>query len=88
MVAIELGTWRCGLIGGAAGSVTGGKGIENFLDAKRVLDVLGKRFARYGLSLHPDKTRFVDFRNNRGSGKSGCRGGIVGVGSSAFGRYS
>jgi hypothetical protein len=26
MVAIELGTWRCGLIGGAAGSVTGGKG--------------------------------------------------------------
>src|SRR6202051_1493665 len=39
--------------------------FENFLDAKRVLGVLGKRFARYGLSLHPDKTRFVDFRNNR-----------------------
>jgi group II intron reverse transcriptase/maturase len=31
-------------------------------DAKRVLDVLGKRLARYGLTLHPDKTRFVDFR--------------------------
>ena len=25
MVAIELGTWRCGRIGGAAGSVTTGK---------------------------------------------------------------
>jgi RNA-directed DNA polymerase len=29
---------------------------------------LGKRFARYGLSLHPDKTRFVDFRNTRPDG--------------------
>jgi Reverse transcriptase (RNA-dependent DNA polymerase) len=37
--------------------------FENFLDGKRVLDVVGKRFARYGLSLHPDKTRFVDFRH-------------------------
>jgi ATP-binding cassette subfamily F protein uup len=35
---------------------------EDFLDAKRVLGVLGKRLARYGLTLHPDKTRFVDFR--------------------------
>ena len=42
--------------------------FENFLDAKRVLGVLGKRFGRYGLSLHPDKTRFVDFRNNRPDG--------------------
>jgi len=25
-VAIELGTWRCGRSGGAAGSVTGGNG--------------------------------------------------------------
>ena len=30
--------------------------------------VLGKRFARYGLSFHPDKTRFVDFRSNRPDG--------------------
>jgi RNA-directed DNA polymerase len=37
--------------------------FEDFLDAKRVLGVLGKRLARYGLKLHPDKTRFVDFRN-------------------------
>jgi RNA-directed DNA polymerase len=34
-------------------------------DAKRVLDVLGKRLARYELTLHPDKTRFVDFRSHR-----------------------
>ena len=30
--------------------------------------MLGKRFARYGLKLHPDKTRFVDFRNTRPDG--------------------
>jgi hypothetical protein len=37
--------------------------FADFQDAKRVLDVLGKRLARYELTLHPDKTRFVDFRN-------------------------
>jgi RNA-directed DNA polymerase len=31
-------------------------------DAKRVFDVLPKRFGKYGLALHPDKTRLVDFR--------------------------
>ena len=31
-------------------------------DARRVLAVLPKRFAKYGLALHPDKTRLVDFR--------------------------
>ncbi|HJZ97544.1 MAG TPA: reverse transcriptase domain-containing protein [Candidatus Solibacter sp.] len=40
-------------------------------DAKRVLDVLGKRLARYELTLHPDKTRFVDFRCKRPNGKDG-----------------
>jgi group II intron reverse transcriptase/maturase len=30
-------------------------------DARRVLEVLPKRFAKYGLSLHPDKTRLVPF---------------------------
>jgi len=38
-------------------------------DAQRVLDVLGKRLARYGLTLHPDKTRFIDFRSYRSDGK-------------------
>ena len=31
-------------------------------DAERVLDVLPKRFGKYGLTLHPTKTRLVPFR--------------------------
>ncbi|HXD23524.1 MAG TPA: group II intron reverse transcriptase/maturase [Gemmatimonadaceae bacterium] len=31
------------------------------MDAERVLDVLPKRFGKYGLTLHPDKTRLVPF---------------------------
>ncbi|MCF8083667.1 MAG: group II intron reverse transcriptase/maturase [Deltaproteobacteria bacterium] len=30
-------------------------------DAERVMEVLPKRFGRFGLSLHPDKTRLVKF---------------------------
>jgi RNA-directed DNA polymerase len=30
-------------------------------DARRVMEVLPKRFARFGLRLHPDKTRIVSF---------------------------
>jgi group II intron reverse transcriptase/maturase len=30
-------------------------------DAERVLEVLPKRFAKYGLTLHPEKTRLVKF---------------------------
>ena len=30
-------------------------------DAEKVLQVLPKRFARYGLTLHPEKTRLVEF---------------------------
>lgn len=30
-------------------------------DAERVFDVLPKRFGKYGLALHPDKTRLVPF---------------------------
>jgi group II intron reverse transcriptase/maturase len=32
------------------------------VDAERVLRVLPKRFGRYGLTLHPEKTRLVPFR--------------------------
>lgn len=32
-------------------------------DARRVMDVLPKRFARFGLTLHPEKTRLLDFRH-------------------------
>jgi RNA-directed DNA polymerase len=41
--------------------------FETHHDAKRVLEVLGKRLERHGLTLHPDKTRFIDFRP-KGSG--------------------
>jgi RNA-directed DNA polymerase len=30
-------------------------------DARRVLDVLPKRFGKYGLELHPEKSRLLDF---------------------------
>jgi retron-type reverse transcriptase len=30
-------------------------------DARRVLDVLPKRLAKYGLALHPEKTRLIKF---------------------------
>ncbi|WP_406699143.1 reverse transcriptase domain-containing protein [Singulisphaera sp. Ch08] len=37
-------------------------------DARRVMAVLPKRFAKYGLTIHPDKTRLVPFeRPNRAS---------------------
>lgn len=38
-------------------------------DAERVMEVLPKRFAKYGLTLHPDKTHLVEF--NRPSVKPG-----------------
>jgi RNA-directed DNA polymerase len=31
-------------------------------DARRVLEVLPKRFGKYGLTIHPEKTRLVPFR--------------------------
>ena len=34
-------------------------------DAKRVMEVLPKRFAKYGLTLHPEKTRLVPFHRPR-----------------------
>src|SRR5262249_30819165 len=56
---------RCTLVRFADDAVMA---FEDVLDAKRVLGVLGKRLARYGLTLHPDKTRFVDFRNTASNG--------------------
>jgi group II intron reverse transcriptase/maturase len=37
-------------------------GFSTEEDARKVLAVLPKRFGRYGLTLHPEKTRLVDFR--------------------------
>lgn len=36
-------------------------GFTDQLDAKRVMEVLPKRFENYGLKLHPTKTRLVRF---------------------------
>lgn len=38
-------------------------------DARRVLEVLRKRFAKYGLALHPEKTRLVQFNRPQGAPK-------------------
>lgn len=42
-------------------------------DARRVLGVLPKRFGKYGLALHPDKTRLVEFRRPDRRPSSGDR---------------
>lgn len=47
-------------------------------DARRVFEVLPKRFERYGLTLHPSKTRLLDYRRpdrktNQGGGGPGPR---------------
>jgi len=36
-------------------------GFTHEADARRVLEVLPKRFGKYGLTIHPDKTRLVPF---------------------------
>lgn len=49
--------------------------FEREEDAKRVLEVLPKRFAKYGLRLHPEKTRLVDFRSPPRTGNGGSQRG-------------
>lgn len=45
-------------------------GFDCEADARRVLDVLHKRFEKFGLTLHPEKTRLVEFpRPRKGSTK-------------------
>ena len=48
-------------------------------DARRVLDVLPKRFGRYGLTIHPDKTRLLAFqppdRSDRSDSSAGSEPG-------------
>ncbi len=46
-------------------------GFEHQEDAEKVLRVLHKRLGKYGLTLHPDKTRLVAF--GRPSGVSGSK---------------
>jgi len=42
-------------------------------DARRVLEVLPKRFGKYGLTLHPEKTRLVPFQGFRPGARPGPR---------------
>ena len=44
-------------------------------DARRVLDVLPKRFAKYGLTIHPDKTRLVPFERPAVARAAGAESG-------------
>lgn len=47
--------------------------FEREEDARRVMDVLPKRFGKYGLTLHPEKTRLVRFQppSDDGGSRSG-----------------
>ena len=49
-------------------------GFKREKDARRVLTVLAKRLEKYGLSLHPDKTRLLDFRKPWDHKDSGGKG--------------
>jgi group II intron reverse transcriptase/maturase len=40
-------------------------GFVSEADARRVMEVLPKRFARFGLTIHPDKTRLIPFASPR-----------------------
>lgn len=44
--------------------------LESERDARRVLSVLPKRFGKYGLTLHDEKTQLVDFRRPHRDRKS------------------
>ena len=44
-------------------------GFTDDEDARRVLAVLPKRFGKYGLAIHSDKTRLVSFRKPQGERK-------------------
>ena len=52
--------------------------FQSKYDADRVLAVISKRFEKYGLSVHPEKTRLIDFRSpshpDRGRNDSGSDG--------------
>ena len=43
-------------------------GFERQVDAQRVLEVLYKRFEKYGLTIHPEKTRLISFYSPKKQG--------------------
>lgn len=46
-------------------------GFEHRRDAQRVMDVVGKRMGKFGLTLHLDKTRLIPFRRPSSDQKKG-----------------
>ena len=46
-------------------------GCELEEDANRIMKVLPLRFAKYGLTIHPEKTTLVDFTKQRGNNRKG-----------------
>jgi RNA-directed DNA polymerase len=46
-------------------------GCEWEADSRRIMAVLPKRFARFGLSIHPEKTVMIEFRKPSARGGSG-----------------
>jgi len=49
-------------------------GFTSEADARKVMDVLPKRFGKYGLTLHPTKTRLVPFRRPQRRGTPSSEG--------------
>lgn len=45
-------------------------GFEHEADARRFLDALRTRFAEFALSLHPDKTRLIEFGRHAAAGRA------------------
>ena len=50
-------------------------GCELESDARRVMEVLPRRFNRYGLTIHPEKTKLVRFGKPPQRGQSGSKNG-------------
>ena len=50
-------------------------GCELEEDARRIMEVLPKRFDRFGLAIHPEKTTLVKFRRPGSQGDSGTGNG-------------
>jgi len=46
-------------------------GCEQRVDVDRIMAVLAERFAKYGLTIHPEKTRVLDFRKPGGASDKG-----------------
>ena len=52
-------------------------GCEVEADARKIMAVLPKRFARFGLTIHPTQTAFVSFRKPTGHKPAGMGNGTV-----------